>query len=88
MNATAPQTINLDTMPGFGPPAPAQDMTKYRVRYLKVDMDEAGDILELEALETRGLRAKEIVIMNKDKFTFMQKYFLIVTYLELIDGPT
>lgn len=77
---------NLDVMPGFGPAAPQKDLRNFRVRYLKVDFDEASDLLELEALETRGIRGEDVVILNKDKFTFMQKYFLIVAYLEKVDA--
>lgn len=77
---------NIETMPGFGPRQLGPDMRKFRVRYAKLDLDEASDILQLESLETAAIRdSSRIVIVNKDKFTFMQKYFLIITYLEKTD---
>lgn len=73
-------------MPGFGGgKASAQfDPLKYRVRYGKYDMDDMGSVAELELVETRGLAGTDIVVLTKDKYTFLEKYFLVVTYLELI----
>jgi hypothetical protein len=61
-------------------------LEKYAVKYLKCNMDEPVDMLELQTVETRALRSKageeEIVLVDKDKFTFMDKYFIILKYLE------
>ena len=73
-------------LPGFGGNTNTGiDYKKYRVRYLKVEVGEPQDIATLEDIETRGISTTDIVIINKDKFTFMDKYFLIVTYLEKRD---
>lgn len=72
-------------MPGFGSNNLAFDPLKYRVRYLRVDFAEAGDVAQLEEVETRGLAGKEVVIMSKEKYTFMDKFFFIVCYLERRD---
>lgn len=84
--ATAPMKVENLSMPGFGPKGGNTnfDPLKYRVRYGKYDMDDMGAIAELEIIETKGLAATEIVVLNKDKYTFLEKYFLVVTYLELI----
>ena len=69
------------SIPGFGP-LQKEDMTKYKVKYLKASLDEVDQRTDLEIIESRGLEGKDIVIIAKDKFTFMDKYFVIVTYLE------
>lgn len=75
----------LSGFPGFGGKGDEMgfDPTKYRVRYGKYDLDDMGAVSELELVETRGLEGKEIVVLNKDKMSFMDKMFLILTYLEL-----
>jgi hypothetical protein len=85
--AAASQTIKLEniSLPEFaGGKGGAFDYTKWRVRYAKIDMDDAGCRAEIEILETKGLLGIEIVVLSKTSFTFMDKYFIIVTYLELI----
>lgn len=76
--------IDPMTLPGFGPTQQAEfDGTKYKVRYSKIDLSDAGSIAELEILETKALHNDGVFILNKDKFTFMDKYFIIIAYLEL-----
>jgi hypothetical protein len=82
---------NIGDMPGFASMGPKGDLdySKYRVRYLKVDCDDIGSLAELELIETRGIQKKgreqQIVVLNKTGWSFMDKYLLLVTYLELID---
>lgn len=84
--ASMPMKVETLSLPGFGGGASASDMDpkKFRVRYGKYDLDDMGAIAELELVETRGLFGVDIVVLNKDKMAFMDKYFLIVTYLERI----
>ncbi len=86
MVSSNPMKVENISLPGFGGGQAANDFdpTKYRVRYSKIDMDDPGSVAELEILETQGLKGTETVILSKDKFTFMDKYFLIVCYLEFI----
>ena len=64
------------------------DLSKYAVKYFKANMDEPADMLELSDIETKALHAKpgdeEVVLMSTDKFTFMDKYFIILKYLEIV----
>lgn len=77
-------TEEPSTFPGFGPKkAESVDLNDYGVRYAKIDMDDAGSRTELELLETKAIQNRGIVILTKDKYTFMDKYFVIVSYLEL-----
>ncbi len=83
--SSIPSKIENISIPGFGPGNIDKfDVTKYRVRYGKYDLDDMGALAELEIVETSGLEGIDIVVLNKDKFTFMDKYFLVVTYLEKI----
>lgn len=83
--AGGPGVSKIDpvTIPGFGPPSPGDvDFKKYKVRYSKIDMDDPSSVAELEILETKTFRNEGIFILTKDKFVFMDKYFLVVSYLE------
>lgn len=88
--ASLPMKVETLSLPGFGGGASASsiDPNGFRVRYGKYDLDDMGAIAELEIVETRGLFGKDIVVLSKDKFTFMDKYFLVVTYLERITEST
>jgi hypothetical protein len=56
----------------------------YKVRYLKVNLDDPGSLAELEIIETRGLQGDEIVLLGKEKYNFMDKYYIVLQYLEKI----
>lgn len=77
-------TEDPSNFPGFGhKKIDVRDMNNYNVRYAKIDMDDLGSRTEIELLETRAIQDRGIVILTKDKFTFMDKYFMIISYLEL-----
>lgn len=72
--------------PGSGKITGKVTLDDYAVKYIKADVDDVADMLELSTIETRALHAKageeDIVLLDKDKFTFMDKYFIILKYLE------
>lgn len=77
--------IDPVTIPGFVPDSnKAFDASKHRVRYSKIDLDDLGSIAELEILETKALRNDGVYILNKEKFPFMDKVFIIVQYIEKV----
>lgn len=81
--SSQPVKVETISLPGFAPQNSDNfDVTKFRVRYCKIDLDDPGAVAELEILETKGLEGIDIVILNKQSFTFMDKMFYIVTYLE------
>lgn len=83
--ASSPIKVETISIPGYGAQSQAEfDPTKYRVRYIKVDFDSPEALADLELLETDGLTGVDIVILNKNTFTFMDKYIMVVTYLEKI----
>lgn len=59
-----------------------KDLSQYSVKYFKADMDDVTDVLELQSIETRGLRGTDIVLLKSDKYTFLERYFIILQYLE------
>lgn len=73
-----------DGMPGMiqGLVQSGTDINKYEIRYAKVDLDDIGGRTEVEIIKTRSLRGDGIILLSEDKFTFMDKYFLIIQYLE------
>jgi hypothetical protein len=80
-----PTVTRIDpvSIPGFGPSGPgAVEYKKFSVKYAKIDFDDPASLAELEDLETKALRDEGIYVLTKDKFTFMDKYFLIVSYME------
>jgi hypothetical protein len=42
-----------------------------------------GSRAELEIIETKAVKGQGIIILTKDKFTFMDKYYMVVSYLQL-----
>ena len=78
---------NIETMPSISAKiSGSKALLKYVVKRAKFNMDEPADMLELSDIETKALHAKpgdeEVVIVSEDKYTFMDKCFLIVKFLE------
>jgi hypothetical protein len=82
------ETRDIGSMPGPGSGKlnGQVDLSSYSVKYMKADIDDAAAMLELSTIETRAIHAKpgdeDVVLLEKDKFTFMDKYFIILKYLE------
>jgi hypothetical protein len=83
-SASSPVKVETISLPGFANPATSGDFDpkKYKVKYLKLDMDDPVMVATLEMLETQGLTGVETVILNKTGWTFLDKYLMLVTYLE------
>lgn len=58
------------------------DVKKYVVRYMRADVGDPVQMAELELLETKGLEARDVVILSKEHYSFMRDYFIVVNYLE------
>lgn len=54
----------------------------YRVRYFKANLSDAGDLGMLELLETEALEGTNKILLSKDKFSFQDNFFIVITYLE------
>jgi hypothetical protein len=67
-------------LPGFAK-AP-NSLEGYVVKYLKANLDDEGSRAELEIIETRGLEGDEIILLGKKEFNFMDKYYIVLQYLE------
>lgn len=73
-------------MPGisekFGTSKTLED---FSVKYFKADLDDLSALSELQRIETEGIKGQDVVVLTKDKFTFMEKYFIIISYMERND---
>ena len=77
-------TKDESMFPGFGPTKVDEgDFNNYRVKYAQIDMMDPGSRAELEIIETKAIRQQGVVVLTKDTFTFMDKYFMVISYLEL-----
>ena len=82
---------DISAMPGMtGGGANSSSMDNYVVKYLKADMNEPADMMELSDIQTKAVRAKpgkeEVVLISENSFTFMDKMFLVIKYLEKVTG--
>lgn len=59
-----------------------EDLSRWSIKYFKADMNEAGDLLELQLLETRAERGDGVKIKSKKTFTFNERFFIVICYLE------
>lgn len=80
----APSVSKIDpvTIPGFVPSKPGFEADKHRVRYLKVDLDDLAALSELEILETKVLQGRDVYVLDKTKYSFMDKMYILVQYVE------
>lgn len=86
---SAPGVSKIDpvSIPGFGSASQTEfDPEKFCIRYAKIDLDDPTSLADLEMLETRALRNNGIFILTKDKFTFADKYYMIISYLEQLNA--
>lgn len=59
-----------------------KELEGYSYKYIKADMDDLAAMSELELIMTQGINGSgDVVILNKDKYTFMSQCFLIIEYL-------
>jgi hypothetical protein len=57
-------------------------MQNYSVKYMKADLDDMGQMAVLEEVETRAIRGDDIVLVEKSNYVFLERYFIILKYLE------
>lgn len=79
--------LTFDAMPGMLPGLPASgwDPSKFSIRYRKFNLDDLGDITELEQIETRAIRDQGVFVLSKKDFIFMDKIFMLISYAEMDD---
>lgn len=65
-------------------PAAADDNNfiadNYTVKYFRGDLDEPGDLLELQRIETVGLKGDEIVLCDRQTYSFEGRFFVVLRY--------
>jgi hypothetical protein len=77
--------LDISSIPNFVPNGKGGiDLTKFRIRYLKLNLDELSDIAELEKIETAAIHNNGKYVISKKDFVFMDKIFILICYLEEI----
>lgn len=69
-------------LPGLSAKFSSKAFDGYTIKYCKADLDEPADMFQLQEIETKSLRGDEIVLLEKDKYTFLEKYFIVLRYME------
>lgn len=54
----------------------------YTVKYFKANIDEPGDVNELQRLETLGLQGDEIVLCDRQTYSFEGNFFVVLRYYQ------
>lgn len=57
-------------------------MDKFRVRYVKFNLNEQTEVADLERLETRAIRNLGVYILEHKDYVFMENMYIMVKYLE------
>ena len=87
LKSASTNPLEPGSLPGMLPASKnVWDPDKFRVRYQKLNLDDASDIIELETIETKALRNRGVYILSKKDFLFMDKIFMLVTYIEEVDA--
>lgn len=78
--------LDRTSLPGMVPAGKggAVDLKKFRIRYLKLDMDNLADIAELEKIETAAIHEAGKYVWSKKEFIFMDKILILIQYIEEI----
>lgn len=71
------------SMPGILPAA-ADDNNyiadNYTVKYFRGSLSDAGDLAELQKIETVGLKGDEIVLCDRQTYSFEGDFFVVLRY--------
>lgn len=54
----------------------------YTVKYFKADLDDPGQLMELQHLETESILADRIVLTDRKTSSDAGRFFVILRYLE------
>lgn len=88
-NNTGGKVTKMETsgLPGFAPPSKKgeYDPQKYRVKYKRINVQDADDITDLERIETNAIRNDGIFVLSKERFVFMDQILILLQYLEPIE---
>lgn len=80
------ENFTENSLPGMVPGTKAANggvsSENFAVKFYHANLMDISQVSELERILTRGLDGKDIVIIEKDKYSFQENYFVVVTYLE------
>lgn len=70
------------SIPAFNNKLGGLNFNDYTVKYYRANFDEPSDMLHLSDIETRGVRGDGVLIISRDKMSFMDRYYIIINYME------
>lgn len=71
------------SMPGILPAASDDNnyiADNYTVKYFRGSLSDAGDLAELQKIETVGLKGDEIVLCDRQTYSFEGDFFVVLRY--------
>ena len=54
----------------------------YTVKYFRADLDEPSEILELQRIETIGLKGDDVVLTDRQTYSFEGRFFVVLRYYQ------
>lgn len=54
----------------------------YTVKYFKANIDEPDQVMQLQALETKGLLGDEVVLTDRQTNFYEGSFFVVLRYFE------
>lgn len=70
-------------MPGMVPQEHIDELFQnYTVKYYKGNLDEPADQMRLQEIETKSMAATEIIMTDRQTYSFEGQFFIVLRYLE------
>lgn len=54
----------------------------YTVKYFKGSIDEPSEVMQLQSIETKSMLADEIIMTDRQTYSFEGAFFVVLRYLE------
>lgn len=81
------QLENETAIPGMVPGSgagPKIDSSTFKYRCMTANLMDLGETSLLEEIMTKSLDGKDIVLVERDKFSFQNNYYVVLIYLERV----
>lgn len=73
------------SMPGILPTYNESDnyiADNYTVKYFRGDLDEPGEVAELQRIETISLKGDDYVLCDRQTYSFEGRFFVVLRYYQ------
>lgn len=62
----------------------AKMLEPYQVFYIKGSIDDESFLIQLERLQTQGIKGDDVVLLSEDTFVFQDEYYVVLKYMQKI----